>query len=88
MEFEWDADKSRRNERLGRPSFLEATAAFADTGRKDLPDLRRDYGEERFNTFGRIEGRLVVVTWTWRGSTIRIIAARRANAREERRHGD
>jgi uncharacterized protein len=27
----------------------------------DIPDLRRDYGEQRFNSVGHLHGRMVVI---------------------------
>ena len=45
-------------------------------------DDRRDYGEERFITAGRLDGRIVVVVWTPRGRARRVISMRNANARE------
>ena len=41
-------------------------------------------GETRTNCLGEIEGRVFVVTNTWRGADRRIISARKANAREQR----
>ncbi len=46
------------------------------------PDLRRDYGEERFITFGLLRGREIVLVWTPRGEDRRIISMRYANDRE------
>ena len=50
----------------------------------ELIDGRRDYGEERINAYGLINGRLFVCTYTMRGQTHRIISVRRANLREQR----
>ncbi|MGA2939980.1 MAG: BrnT family toxin [Syntrophobacteraceae bacterium] len=46
------------------------------------PDVRRDYGEERFITFGVLDGREVALVWTPRGDGRRIISMRYANERE------
>jgi uncharacterized protein len=46
------------------------------------PDLRSDYGEQRFATAGWLEGRIVVLVWTPRGEDRRIISMRKANDRE------
>ncbi len=51
-------------------------------------DNRRDYGEPRLVTFGRIGDRLVFVAWTHRGDALRIISMRKANEREQKRYGD
>jgi uncharacterized protein len=48
-------------------------------------DNRRDYGEVRIEASGKVDGRLMVVIFTWRGAVRRIISARKANAREKRR---
>jgi uncharacterized DUF497 family protein len=46
-------------------------------------DVRRDYGEPRFLTIGRLRGRMVVIAWTQRGAACRVISMRKANEREE-----
>lgn len=48
-----------------------------------IPDNRKDYGEERFITVGYLADRMVVVIWTMRGDTRRIISLRKANEREQ-----
>jgi uncharacterized DUF497 family protein len=45
-------------------------------------DHRWDYGEDRFQLFGKIDHRLFYVIYTVRDSAIRIISARKANHRE------
>ena len=57
-----------------------------DLHRLDTEDTRRDYGEERRLTLGKIEGRLCVVAYTMRGQVIRLISAREANEREWRKY--
>jgi hypothetical protein len=47
---------------------------------------RRDYGEVRYRAFGPVAGRLYAIVFTRRGEQIRIISARKANAREIKRH--
>lgn len=47
-------------------------------------DDRDDYGEERMITIGRLGLTVVVVVWTERGDTRRIISMRRAVPHEER----
>ena len=48
-------------------------------------DDRSDYGEERFITIGLMDNRTVVLAWTPRGHTRRIISMRKANERESKR---
>jgi hypothetical protein len=52
-----------------------------------IEDNRQNYGETRFNTFGFLDERLVVLTWTLRGEGRRIISLRKANEREKQRFG-
>jgi uncharacterized DUF497 family protein len=53
----------------------------------DIPDLRHDYGEPRFNSVGHLLGRMVIVCWTPRGDMRHIISMRKANEREKARYG-
>ena len=46
-------------------------------------DLRFDYGEKRYISFGLISNRLCVVVWTPRGTGRHIISMRKANDREQ-----
>ncbi|TWH76444.1 hypothetical protein LX59_00481 [Azomonas agilis] len=48
-------------------------------------DDRADYGEDRYNTVGWYEGRLVFVTWTPRGQKRRIISMRHTHEKEQRK---
>lgn len=48
-----------------------------------IEDDRFDYGEQRFITIGRLEGRMMVIVWTPRGAVRRIISMRKANDREQ-----
>ncbi len=47
-------------------------------------DLRQDYGERRFVTFGSLDGLLVVLVWTERFPALHVISLRRANRRERK----
>ncbi|MFO1163059.1 MAG: BrnT family toxin [Reyranellaceae bacterium] len=61
--------------------FQDAVLVFA--GRTaTVPDQRKDYGEERFITAGHLRQRLVVLVWTHRGNTRRIISMRYGHAKE------
>lgn len=48
-------------------------------------DARREYGEPRFITAGKLDGRIVIVVWTPRGRGRRIISMRKANERESKK---
>src|SRR5271165_4889063 len=52
-----------------------------------IADDRKDYGEPRFISIGRLDGRMVVSVWTPRGGARRIISLRKANDREQALYG-
>ncbi len=62
--------------------FAEAELVFA-ARTQTIRDVRRDYGEDRFITCGHLDGRCVVMVWTVREDTRRIISMRYAHADEE-----
>ena len=86
MEYEWDERKARQNIAKHGVPFEYATRIFLDLHRLDAEDARRDYGEQRRLTLGKIEGRLCAVAYTVRDKIIRLISARKANEREWRKY--
>ena len=74
MEFEWDDAKSDACFAQRGFDFAYAIRAFLDDDRIVGRDRRWDYGEDRYRLLGAIEGRVVVVIYTVRGSAIRIIS--------------
>ena len=86
MEFEWDDAKSDACFADRGFDFTYVAHAFLDEGRIVGVDRRWDYGEDRYRLLGAVEGRVFVVIYTMRGSTIRIISARKANRREVREY--
>ncbi len=82
MEFEWDSDKSDACFTERGFDFAYVLRAFLDENRLIHKDARWDYGEDRYQLLGIIEGRVFFVVYTLRGQSIRIISARKANKRE------
>ncbi|MDX2060831.1 MAG: BrnT family toxin [Gemmatimonadales bacterium] len=85
MAFQWDPAKARANRRKHGVGFPDAVGAFEDplawTSEDPYPI------EDRFVTVGLdFLGRLVLVSWTWRGDDIRLISARLATPRERRQY--
>ncbi len=64
--------------------FEDAARVFAGVTLTLLDD-RKDYGEPRFQTYGLLDGRLVMLVWTPRGADRHIISMRKCNAREKAR---
>ena len=85
MEFEWDEAKRQANITKHDVDFLEAIELLADAPLLH-DDSRQDYGERRCQATGIVDGKMLVVIFTIRESSFRIISARRANSRERRKY--
>jgi hypothetical protein len=83
MEFELDNTKRKLNIKKHGIDFVDAPTVF-DGYTLTILDDPIDYGEERFVTFGILEGRVVVVVHTENDDSIRIISIRRATKYEEK----
>ena len=83
MNFEWDDTKRKSNLKKHGIDFINAPMIF-DGYTLTIEDDRYDYGEERFITFGILEGRVIVVVHTENDDSIRIISIRRATKYEEK----
>jgi len=87
LEFEWDPRKAVRNFRKHGVEFVDAVIVFDDDRAITLADAHPT--EERYITFGiDAHGRVLAVSYSIRGSAIRIISARRATLRERAQYGD
>ena len=83
MELEWDETKRQDTLRERRLDFADADRFDTDS-LQTFEDRRFEYGEQRFNTYGFLDGVLCTYCWTPRGSKTRIISMRRANDRERK----
>ena len=87
MRFEWHRLKADSNLRKHGVSFDEAVTVFYDPLSASFDDAQHSADEVRLITVGySARGRLLVVAHTERGTNVRIISARRATARERKRH--
>ena len=81
--FEWDPAKRERNLQKHGVDFVRAVRVLQ--GRVLWrPDLRRNYGETRLLLTGEVEGLVLTLVVTPRGTRWRIISARKASADERR----
>ena len=86
MDYEWDPAKARLNFRKHGVYFADAVSALEDEQALTIRDAYPD-DEERWITLGMDAfGRVLVVIYTWRGQSIRLISARRATAGERREY--
>ena len=85
MTWTWDPEKNRENIRKHGFDFQDAVDVFDDQSNYTRED---DYQyEERWQTFGTVGGRFVVVIHTWpnrEGEQGRIISARKLEPYERR----
>lgn len=87
MKFEWDSSKAAENLLNHGISFEDATTVFGDPLAGTIPDPDQSEGEVRFLTIGwTVNGRLIVVSHTEAGDTIRIISAREATSHERKQY--
>ena len=87
MKIEFDPAKRQATLEHRRLDMARAGEIFAGAT-LTIADDRKDYGEQRFITVGRLDGRIVVTVWTPRGAARRIISLRKANDREQALYGD
>lgn len=87
MRFEWDSAKAAANIKKHRVSFDEAVTVFYDPLAATFEDPDHSEDESRLVTVGySARRRLLVVCHVERGAVTRLITARRATARERKRH--
>ncbi len=77
MQFEWDENKAASNLSKHGVSFEEAKTVFDDPLYVDFFDPDHSDEEERYLIVGKSNrGRLLIVSYTERGNSIRLISAR------------
>ena len=82
MQFEWDEVKNQSNIHKHGVSFETAKRIFEEPVVTWI-DQRKDYGEVRSISIGRVEPvALIVVAHTTRNGRIRLISARPASRKE------
>lgn len=81
--------RPRRGENLAKHSvpFSYAARVFLDDTAVDFDFSRTVDGDSRRKIVGAIEGRLYAVVYVRRMGRIRLISARRCNAKEAQRYG-
>lgn len=82
LEYEWDEEKYAANQLKHGISFQATSRVFADPFVLQYEDDFR--GEDRWNALGYVDGRLLHVTYTLRGTVTRIISARGAYRNERK----
>lgn len=90
MQFEWDDEKNKTNIRKHGIDFDTAALVFADENRLEIFDETHSDNEDRYITIGMINevAYIVMVVYTERENTIRLISARRATKQERSMYYD
>ncbi|HEY9619394.1 MAG TPA: BrnT family toxin [Crinalium sp.] len=83
MQFEWDDNKAASNLAKHEVSFEEAKTVFDDPLYVDFYDPDHSEDEERYLIVGESnKGRVLIVSYTERGNSIRLISAREVTRTE------
>jgi uncharacterized protein len=85
VEIIYDPAKREKTLQDRALDFDDAVHVFAGHT-LNVEDRRRSYREVRIQTVGYLAGRMVMVVWTPRGNTRRIISMRKCNAKEQTRY--
>lgn len=84
MKFEWSKNKAVSNLAKHKVSFEEAKTIFDDPLYVDFYDPDHSEDEERYLIVGESDrGQLLIVSYTERGESIRIISARKVTRSEQ-----
>jgi len=75
VRFEWDENKDAENHAKHGVAFSLAQYAFADPHRVIAEDLAHSEGEQRYFCFGKVEGGILTVRFTYSSGVIRIFGA-------------
>jgi len=84
VKFEWDEAKNRINIRKRGIDFDDVSEAFNGPMIVN-PDDREDYSEDRWIGTGFLRNVPVIIVFTERNDTVRIISARKADKYERKR---
>lgn len=87
--YDSDRDKARRNFEKHGVSFFEAAGAFKDPRGLDAADESHSWHEMRRVRLAKSRGgRVLIVSYTLRGTVVRIISARLASRKERARYAE
>ncbi|MCX5806407.1 MAG: BrnT family toxin [Proteobacteria bacterium] len=87
MQFEWDPEKAGRNYKKHGIAFDEAVTVFYDPLSATFNDPDHSVNEQRFITIGfSSQNKLLVVAYSERKKSTRIISSRLATAQERKKH--
>ena len=86
MLFSWDDSKRQENWEKRKVDLLEAALIFDDPEILESVDTRENYGEQRIQALGQVEGTYYLVAYTWRRATRHLITAWKVGEHGRRRY--
>ena len=87
LSFEWDEEKAGENYRKHKVSFDEGVTVFNDPFSITIGDPDHSANEQRYVDIDASDrGRVLVVSYTERGRSIRLISCRKATPKERRQY--
>ena len=75
VDFEWDENKNKINQKKHNLSFEKAQYAFLDSKRIIAKDLEHSQDEARYFCFGKVDDEIITVRFVYRDNKIRIFGA-------------
>ena len=78
--FEWDENKRELNLEKHGIDFVDAIDVFMDLSRIEAESSRDN--ELRYQTIGAVNDVVILVVYTYRAGTVRLISERRASKNE------
>jgi hypothetical protein len=91
MLFDWDDKKRDKTLIERRIDFIDAAMVWEDPKRQERVDFRKNYGEKRIQTIGKVSFGILLVVYTERANengqeVARIISARKASRKERQEY--
>ena len=86
IELEYDPEKNQLNiDKRGLPFDLAEFVLTDPTAVHEIDD-RKEYGEQRFITYGKVEGLRLRLCYTLRGSKVRVISLYQVHKKAWEKH--
>jgi len=86
LKFEWDENKNLKNIKKHDIAFQDVLKVFYDPKRQEVYDIKHSFFEDRWEVIGLSDSIIYKVNYTERDEFIRIISARNATKKEEKRY--
>jgi hypothetical protein len=87
LKYSWDERKRQENiSKRGLDIVLLADKVFADPNVVIEPDVKKDYGEDRFHAYGMADNLRIRICFTLRGERLHLITVHRMHRKPWEKH--